>query len=224
MSGRPGGNAGAPPGRRSDREKSNVITSVNGQKGSGKSWWVKHSLIPLWDRVLVLDPMAEYSPHVDAVLSSPAALKDYLLRRGAHHHLAPFRVAMVPTTPADSLTALRLAWALPGTLLVLEEVDQIAHPGYSPPELAQLILRGRHRRISVATITQRPAATPIQLRSQADLIAVFRLTMPRDAEAVAHWVQSTPQELYNLPTGTARFAVTSDAPARWGIHVPLDSR
>ncbi len=202
--------------------KQSLRVWVCGQSGSGKSYWIKHELLPRWDRVLVLDPMAEYGAHVEAIVDGPAAAKAWLVHRGAGHHLTPFRLAVVTNSEADALKVLELAWTLPSSLVVVEEVDQIAHPGYSPPELRQLIQRGRHRRISVVCSTQRPAATPVQLRSQADVLAAFRLTTPQDVEAVKFAIQAHAEALYMLGRGEFRFFANSAAVSSYGLSLPLD--
>lgn len=205
-----------------DFTKTNLRVWVCGQSGSGKSYWIKYELVPRWDRVLVVDPLAEYGAHVEAIVTSPAEARAWLVARGAGHHMIPFRLSCVPDSDEDSLAYLALAWSLPSSLVVVEEVDTIASPSFSPKELRHLIQRGRHRRISVVCSTQRPAATPVQLRSQADLLAAFRLTTPLDQEAVKFAIGEHSKSLYLLQRGDFRFFANSAVVNNYGLALPVD--
>lgn len=204
--------------------KANLRAWVVGKSGYGKSHFIKHTLLPLWDRVLVVDPMAEYGPHVETVVTTPAAAHRWLVERGAGHHLAPFRLACVPDTKADYLAYLRLAYLLPSSLVVAEEVDEVSEPSYAPPELKRLAQRGRHRRISSVCATQRPAATPIQLRAQAELLVAFRLTTPQDLDALKFAFGDGAASIRDLGVGEYRFSGNPAVIRTYGLALPLDKR
>lgn len=198
-------------------KKENVRGVLVGQSGFGKSHTMKHSILPAWRRVLVLDPVGEYGRHVEAQVESAAEARDWLLHRGAGHASRPFRLACLYLDREEALAYLRVAWCLPDVLVVVEEVDQLASASHAPRELRQLVQRGRHRRISTVCATQRPADTPMILRSQANLLVAHRLTIRGDVQAMEPYLGAdVAAELPELEVGERRVVDRCDA-GRWGI-------
>jgi hypothetical protein len=204
------------------RPKQNLRISIFGQSGYGKSWFAKHQVLPKFDRIIVVDPMAEYASYCGSVVDSPGSAKRWLVQRGAGHRDVPFRLSCVPRGKDDVMDYLTLAWTLPDSLVVAEEVSQYSSAGHCPAPLRQLIQRGRHRRISVCSISQRPAGCPVDVRAQADVTVVFRLSEDADFEAMKKRLTEHASDLALLSVGRHRFVANRDVAKRYGLTGALD--
>lgn len=72
------------------------------------------------------------------------------------------------------------------SLLVVDEADRFlpTAQGHRDGLLSDLVLRGRHRGVSLLLATQRPALVAYDARSQADRIVTYRLTAKNDLDAL----------------------------------------
>lgn len=107
--------------------------------------------------------------------------------------------------------------------LMIDEADEFAPQlargdgGMAPKVLGameDLIRRGRSRGIGMTCITQRPAVLNKNVLSQADTLAVFRLSAPQDRKAIDDWVRehatkeqlvAFDENLHQLDPGNAFF-------------------
>lgn len=180
-----------------------------GKTQHGKSYFLKVVTADV-ARLLVVDPMGEWDAHVDFVARDPHEAKAWLVRRGAGHCDVPFRLAgRCRDLPGDALDYLELGFRLPGgdggTYVVCEEISLYSSASHCPPPLSRLIRMGRHRRIHVVTTTQRPADTPALARSQADVVAAFRLDEELDLRALRPYFKAETAALSNLNIGEFRY-------------------
>lgn len=93
-------------------------------------------------------------------------------------------------------------------LLVVDEADRFlpTAQGHRDGLLSDLVLRGRHRGVSLLLATQRPALVAYDARSQADRIVTYRLTADNDLDsliAVAPDLKTYRAQIQQLPVGRA---------------------
>lgn len=182
----------------------NAIVTVYGPKGSGKSRFLS-DLVARVPRVLTLDITGEAREVYPSALGPFFGLRDTLaaLHRAAHfpgwHVIAALDDAEVPAlfarlVPRYDGRTRPLAAALGGIAVECGEVDMIAPSGRTPPEVLSAWRRGRHAGLSLFTATQRPAAAARDVSAQADVIASFQVSEPRDVAFIADMMGSAAAE------------------------------
>lgn len=126
--------------------------------------------------------MDEYSEHAHAVPS----LSVMLQRSGADR----FALRYVPRG-TDRELAMRfgafcaLAYSRGDLLLVVEELQRVTAPSWAPVEWSDCTLRGRHRRLSIIGLSQRPASVDKNFFSMATFVTTGRLSFPADRRCMA---------------------------------------
>lgn len=151
----------------------NEVTFVSGQRGSGKSYWVKHEIESL-SRYMVFDTMNEYEGRKIEDLEE---LADHCQSAGDGFLEAVYD----PSDPQAELPWFcRIAYAVGNVCVIIEEVDVFADPYNMPEYLGQVVKRGRHRGVNLMAVSQRPAAVNRLLTSQASRFVIFRHFEPRD--------------------------------------------
>jgi hypothetical protein len=75
--------------------------------------------------------------------------------------------------------------AMGGMVLLLDEVDLIAPTGGAPEVIRNLYRRSRHVRLSIVSVTQRPANVLREVSAQSTQVLAYRLTEPRDLDYLA---------------------------------------
>lgn len=129
--------------------------TVLGNIGSGKTFFNRNGLLPLYDRIVVVDSEPDDYPDFPKV----SVKKAIDLAKSRYEF-----VVHVPTQGAielDEPTIEALSWGLvkkgSKLCLLLEEVTDYSNASYIPPYMRSLIRRARHRDITVIISTQRPA-------------------------------------------------------------------
>lgn len=94
------------------------------------------------------------------------------------------------------------------SLVVVDEADRYLPTAQGKRDglLEDLVLRGRHRGVSLLLCTQRPALVGYDVRSQANRIVIFRLTAEEDIKAiisVCPELRGREDEIRALPVGKA---------------------
>ncbi len=159
-------------------EKENLILTIFGMKGSGKSTLVK-KILPEFPRVIVLDTNQEYERDVAVIFSDLLEAVDFL--KGYAENDDPFSMAYVPDElPEDGITFLRMAATVPRSLVVVDEAHMYCSASVMPYPVQRLVRLGRHSEISQVYVAQRPAALPRDLTAQSDLVVSFRQHEGRD--------------------------------------------
>lgn len=152
------------------------VVLVTGARNMGKSALIK-ALFACDRRVSVWDPMREYGAQGLAVVHSPAALKEFLL---AHRRDAA-RVAFEPGKRLDWFGAwcdLTRAWG--HCTAIGEEIATVTNPGKAPQEWGRLIREGKHSRVHLVGVTQRPAEIDKTIVGNITHAYVFALQRRKD--------------------------------------------
>lgn len=167
---------------RAAEDRQNLVLSIFGRKGSGKSWLTRE-LVQDRPRVFYLDSMGEagerdgfevvhgYEECVHAMLR----VKD----------LKRFRLSLRTDDTEDLIKLGDLAFEIPDHLIVIEETSFYCSPSYLPPEISKLVRYGRHRGIDQIYIARRPSEIHRDLTAQSDLIVTFAMHEPRDVAYLA---------------------------------------
>lgn len=156
------------------------MITVMGQRGAGKSSWVKAFVFSL-SRVLIFDPMGEYT---DSNLTKIDDLGE-LFRFLALHKDTFFQVAFSPEKDSlfdtvcrvfpESIQEYESGAALDSVWFVIEEVDIHASPQKISEPLSRLVRRGRHYGVSLLFTTRRPAEMNRILDTQSNRFVCFKM-------------------------------------------------
>lgn len=152
------------------------IVEVFGMTGMGKTRWTKAYLAPV-QRQIIMDIKAEH----DGILF------DDLGKMIDHIQAYPtFKVRTYNPDDFDDLC--KIAYAAGNCTLVIEEAEGVmpASSQRPPNSFRDIVYRGRHERVSVVLIAQRPSSVHISARSQWNRIVTFRQTEPADVA----WIES----------------------------------
>jgi hypothetical protein len=156
--------------------ESNVVISLFGQKGSGKTT-LAQAIIEEHDRVIALDVMGQYDTL--AVRYDYDACAAALLAAAKQ---PTFGYSLRCSDHEDYLDLMELCFELTDYLLVLEETSMFCSPSSFPREMSRLVRYGRHRQIDQIYIARRPAEIPRDLTANSDLIVSYFQQEPIDVK------------------------------------------
>lgn len=154
------------------------IILVYGMTGMGKTRWTRAYLNAIREpRIIVMDTQVE---HDGILFADLGELIDHVM------HYRTFRVR---TEFVDDFPLLcSIAYAAGNCCLVVEETQRVlpASNREPPSSFLDIVYRGRHRRVSLIMVSQRPSTVHIAARSQWNRIICFRQTEPADVD----WIES----------------------------------
>jgi len=171
----------------------NEVIFVSGQRGSGKSYWVKNFIRGL-PRYVLYDALSEYE--------GPSRFADIgaLLEFSKADRKEGFYEAIYdPLEHEDFPLFCRIALALGNLYVIIEEIDLFATPYLTPPELQKLIKYGRHHGINVIGVSRRPSEVSRLFTSQATRFVLFRQIEPRDITYFRSVIGPQADRLPDLP-------------------------
>lgn len=171
--------------------KETEVVTVLGQRGSGKSSWVKRAL-PEIPRFIVWDTLGEYT-QFDGV-ESVGELIEYVYPRID----GVFQVVINSMIDDDLEQVCRVAGAVKNLHLIVEEVDTYATPGKAPYELKRLLKIGRHYGVSMIFVSRRPAEINRLITSQSQRFIMFRMFEPGDIRYLKSIIGPEAMELTEL--------------------------
>ena len=120
--------------------------------------------------------MGEYN--VGYCVSARLALIQYLRQNRR------FRIAYLPLEESDFAFVCRAVYNKKNMLFIVEEVSQYCSSTSTDPEFARCIQLGRHANLDIVYTGQRFADIARRLTSQTDLFCCFRISEPRDLDAI----------------------------------------
>ena len=177
--------------------------AVLGRNGSGKTYWIRETLIPTWRRVIVLD-----TEQMDYDELTPVCVGTAIrLAKGDK----AFRVRVLARgdrSEADSVLLDNLCYGLLNgghdTMVVLDEATDFSDAHRIPDSLRGLVRKARKRRISVVMGTQRPAMLAKDAYTQSSHLVVFYLA-DYDAEAIKSYAPWVKDRLGEIPYYSYKF-------------------
>ena len=166
----------------------NEIIFVSGQRGSGKSFWVKNYLQGL-TRYVLFDTLGEYQGprymEIEAFLGACQKAGD-----------GYFTAIYDPYSNESFPMFCRIALATPQIYVIIEEIDLFSTPWNTPVELQKLIKYGRHYGVNIVGVSRRPSETSRLFTSQATRFIVFLQREPRDIayfrSIIGSWADQIP--------------------------------
>jgi len=171
----------------------NEIVFVSGQRGSGKSYWVK-SFVRGLPRYLLYDALGEYEGATR--FTEIGGLLEF---SKANQQGGFFEAIFDPLEHDDFPLFCRVALALGNLYVVIEELDLFATPYVSPLELQKLFKYGRHYGINVIGVSRRPSEVSRLFTSQATRFILFRQIEPRDVTYFRSVIGPQADRLPDLP-------------------------
>ena len=174
----------------------NQIIIVIGKKGSGKSYFVKNELLPKMKPFIVVDHLSEYgNPDSDnSRIRVPIynSIDDFMIdiEKGELKSC----ITRFDNDP-DNEFLFELCFELSNHTLVVEEISKFCNPHYISEHLQKIFRYGRHKKINVVGVTQRPHDLNKIVSSQADYWIIFQQTEPRD---ILYIEQLTGQKMNDL--------------------------
>lgn len=155
------------------------IVVVCGGSGSGKSEWTKRQ-IAREKRLLIWDVNDEYQGQKVTTRAELVAAV-----RGPSNK--PFKVRYVPpvVTPDEFSFWCEVAFIAGNAAIVAEETADVTSPSKAPPGWGKVVRRGRHQRLKVYGITQRPAESDKTIIGNATLIHCCMLKRADDRKYMA---------------------------------------
>lgn len=158
----------------------NEIIFVSGQRGSGKSYWTK-SLAASLPRCVIMDTLGEYK--ADQYFYDIESFVEFLIKDKDNPKL--FTVSYNPVDVSEDFeTFCRAILARGDIYLIMEELDTVSTPYYTPYEFAKLIKYGRHFEIQIVGVSRRPAEVSRLFTSQASRFVLFPQVEPND---IKYW-------------------------------------
>lgn len=100
------------------------------------------------------------------------------------------RVVLLPSARPKELAAqfdlfCRIAWAVPGAVVLVEELSRVTSPGFAPQPWQNLSTAGRHRGLTVIATAQRPAQVDKDFLGNCTELRAYRVMYENDARALA---------------------------------------
>ena len=151
-------------------------------RGCGKSY-LGDMLLRDESRVFVYDTMGEYNNGV--VFYSMQRLAEYW----EHVKAKPFRIIYRPMDPAGEFPAIcELVWLCGNVCFMVEEVHTFCQPHCIPSQFLAILTRGRHQRIKLLAVTQRPRGIDHTLTAMTKEAFIFQTREPDDRKYLENWL------------------------------------
>jgi len=175
-------------------KKQSKIRLYIGQRGSGKSFAVRHHTEP-YKRIIYFDTLG-YEYRNGVIFYRIEALIEFWLK----HYRENFRLIYRPINISEDFNQIAdLVWRAGNLAFVIEEIDLFASSNYVTSELRNIIQRGRHRDIDVFATSQRPRCFSRILTSQAKEMFIFSTKEPADLKYFSHYLgESAAEQIKNL--------------------------
>jgi len=153
--------------------KDNTIIGVFGQKGSGKSLFVKRHIIPLYKRIIILDSLGEYEHLITEDIKTFAEAIDQ------NYEKEYFTICYRPLDERP-LLFFPIAKSQRNVLIIVEESDYYSNPYYINQHFMEIIKYGRHHLQNMVYISRTPAEISRHMTRQTDIMISFRQIEPID--------------------------------------------
>jgi hypothetical protein len=195
----------------------NEIIFVSGQRGSGKSYWTKR-LSTILPRCVIFDTLGEYP--ADKRFFEIEPFVDFLAADKANPQF--FTVSFSPVDPQEDFeTFCRAILARGDIYLIMEELDTVSTPYYTPYEFAKLIKYGRHFEIQIVGVSRRAAEISRLYTSQASRFVIFNQVEPNDLKYWRSIIGKTANDLPNMPDYHFIDADFSKKPVNLDVQPPI---
>lgn len=177
------------------------ITVVLGQRGSGKTTWVKRQLPTLPRFILWNTVNDDYSGF--EVVNDREGLYQYVWknRSGICQVVVNYleEKGLEDKELEGFLFTCQVAEAVENICLIIEEIDTYATTQAIPYELKRLLKLGRHFGVSMIAVSRRPAEINRLITSQAQRFICFKTIEPNDVRYLSSIIGESARELSEIP-------------------------
>lgn len=179
------------------------IYGIVGKSGSGKGLCVKGEIIKAWrGPILVWSPLEDSDNYTEVIKGIVCISIEQVCSAIQKGHR---RVVLRPgeNIPRDAAGKLpkgmthekafkeqfdrfcRIAWELPGWMVIVEELSQVTTASYAPRAWKKISTAGRHRGLTVVGICQRPAQVDKDFFGNCTVLRCYKVGYLSDAKAMA---------------------------------------
>ena len=183
----------------------NHIITVFGIKGYGKSYYIKHVLLPKaqFQKRIIIDFTGEYAPYGE-VFTTPQSAIAYIITKRNQEIQEHKNVNYSAVCQFRDMEDYKLMFAaiveLDNYTLVLDEIFMFIGVNRYDENLYNLYNLSRHSNANLIAASRRPAQVGRIVTSQSDKVIVFRLKEPADLEYIAKFSsKETAQAVSRLP-------------------------
>jgi hypothetical protein len=178
------------------------ITAVIGATGNGKGVYIKGLLkkLPRSRSILVWSPLEVESDDYAAFIGGVRVFSIDALAKA--HAAGKRRIVLVPDDPEDRKLFdrfCRIAWALDGWCIVVEELSDCTMASWAPPAWKKITKAGRHKGLKVIAACQRPADADKSFLGNASEIRCYAVNWPSDQKVMGGIMGVKPDEIATLP-------------------------
>lgn len=173
---------------------------IFGKRKSGKSYLARE-ICSAYPRQVIIDPVADWT---DGEVVTSFNLFAEKLRNKIENNIRNYKI-IFRFNPDEKLTSdifneiLRLCYHAGDLQVIIDEVQMFCNPHWMPPYLKNLAFIGRHKKVGLICITQRPAQVNKGLLSQSEHIFCGQLHDKNDLRAVADFIGDDLNDLISLP-------------------------
>lgn len=172
-----------------------MIYYVCGKRGSGKTHYVIHNIIPRHTRVIILDSLGYEYNFLGYKISKNFEQFKRVFNKNINKDF--FRLVYIPFDDKYQ-DFFRLILKSYDNLIIIEESDLYCTPYNIDQSLEKLIKYGRHRGIDLCFVSRRPSEVNRLITSQANIIIVFNTTEPRDITYLKYFDKNINKKLKDL--------------------------
>jgi hypothetical protein len=177
------------------------IVAVVGASGNGKGLYVKELLrrLPRSRPIMVWSPL-EATDGYAAVIGGQIVTT--IAELVAAIKAKKKRLVYVPNR-SDVKTQFdrfcRVAWELPGWVVVVEELSRVTRPAWAPEAWKNLSTAGRHQGLTIIGTCQRPAQVDKDFFGNCTEIRCYAVGYVKDAKVMADTMFLDHREILKLP-------------------------
>ncbi len=197
------------------------IYGIVGKSGSGKGLCVKQEIIKPWrGPILVWSPLEDSDDYAGVITTatSAGALCTSIAQVVSAIQAGKKRVVMkpgegIPRGPDGRLPKgvtedkafkeqfdrfCRIAWELPGWMIVVEELSQVTSASWAPRAWKKISTAGRHRGLTVVGVCQRPAQVDKDFFGNCTVLRCYKVGYLTDAKSMADVLFCDAREILKL--------------------------
>lgn len=165
---------------------------IFGRKGSGKSFLVKNEILPVVTPYVVVDYLGEYQNENATVFNDAETFLNSVFDDSCGNAILRF------TDDDDLDEVFYWCFYIHNFTLIIEEISLYCNPYRINPHVERLVRFGRHKRINIIGVSQRPADVHKIVTSQADALICFHTQEVRDIEYIGKFTSEDANKLRDL--------------------------
>jgi hypothetical protein len=172
---------------------------VSGQRGTGKTTYIRERILAREPRLFIYDHMAEFNEPGFATFYKLDQAIDFMDQNRSG--LCRLTYKSLEPSPEEFATICRVPFCIPDLVIVVDELDTFAGAvtPRPPDEFRQLVHFGRHVGCGIVGASRRPADVSRAFTSQAKRYVCFRQTEPSDLRFLRSVLGPEADRIKDLP-------------------------